>query len=152
MIRGTGSGGDDDRGIEKWTAWLMSFPAGAWLVGAAGVFIIGYGAHQLYKAWTTDLDDQLSLGRMGPTAARWTVRFSRFGMAARGVVFGIMGTFLVIAAFRSDPGEAKGVGGALHALQQQPYGPVLLAVVALGLIAYGAYELIRARYRRIETT
>ena len=152
MIRGTGGGGSDDSGAEKWTATLMSFPLGIWLVGAVGVAVIAYGARQLYKAWTTDLDDQLALGRMGPTAHRWTLRFSRFGMAARGVVFGVMGTFLVIAAFRADPSEAKGVGGALNTLQQQPYGPVLLGVVALGLIAYGAYELIRARYRRIETT
>lgn len=152
MIRGTGGGGDQESGVEQWTATLISFPLGIWLVGAAGVGVIAYGARQLYKAWTTDLDDQLALGQMGPTAHRWTLRFSRFGMAARGVVFGIMGTFLVIAAFRSDPSEAKGVGGALSALQQQPYGPVLLGVVALGFIAYGAYELIRARYRRIETT
>ena len=152
MIRGTGDGGGDDRGIEKWTAWLISFPLGIWLVGLAGAAVIGYGARQLYRAWTTDLDDQLSLGKMGPTAHAWTIRFSRFGMAARGVVFGVIGTFLVIAAFHSNPSEARGVGGALQALEQQPYGPVLLGVVALGLIAYGAYELIRARYRRIDPT
>ena len=153
MIRGTGDGGGgDDTGVEKWTAWLMSFPQGIWLVGLAGAGVIAYGARQLYRAWTTDLDDQLSLGRMGPAAHAWTIRFSRFGMAARGVVFGVIGTFLVIAALHSDPTEAKGVGGALQALQRQPYGPVLLGIVALGLISYGAYELIRARYRRIDPT
>ena len=152
MLRGTAGGDGGSDGIDKWTARLMSFPLGIWLVGAAGLFVIGYGARQLYKAWTTDLDDQLSFGRMGPTAARWTIRFSRFGMAARGVVFGVVGTFLVVAAMRSNPAEAKGMGGALQALQQQPYGPVLLGVVAVGLISYGMYELIRARYRRIETT
>ena len=151
MVRGTGDGGGGE-GIDKWTTKLMSVPLGRWLVAAAGVFVIGYGAQQLYKAWTTDLDDQLSLGRMGPAAAKWTIRFSRFGMAARGVVFGVIGTFLVIAAWHSNPTEAKGVGGALQTLQQQPYGPVLLGVVAVGLISYGIYELIRARYRRIETT
>lgn len=152
MIRGTGGGGDDDRGLEQWTAWLMSFPAGIWLVGIAGAAVALYGARQLYRAWTTDLDDQLSLGRMGPTAARWTIRFSRFGMAARGVVFAVIGGFLIAAAMHSDPSEAKGVGGALRTLEQQPYGPILLGLVALGLMAYGAYELIRARYRRIDPT
>jgi type IV secretory pathway VirB2 component (pilin) len=152
MIRGTGDGGGDDEGLEEWTATLMSFPLGIWLVGLAGASVIAYGARQLYRAWTTDLDDQLSLSRMGPTAHVWTIRFSRFGMAARGVVFGVIGAFLLIAAYRADPSEAKGVGEALQTLQQQPYGPVILGVVALGLISYGAYELIRARYRRIDPT
>ncbi len=70
-------------------------------------------------------------------------------LAARGVVFGIVGGFLLLAALRTSPGEARGVGGALKALQQQPFGPWLLGVVALGLIAYGIFELVKARYRRI---
>ena len=152
MIRGTGGGGGEDTALERWTAWLMSFPAGIWLVAAAGATVAVYGANQLYKAWTTDLDDQLSLGRMSPAGARWTVRFSRFGMAARGVVFAVIGGFLITAALHSDPSEAIGVGGALQKVQEQRYGPVLLGIVALGLMSYGAYELIRARYRRIDPT
>jgi hypothetical protein len=151
MIRGTGDSGNEDRGIEQWTAKLMSFPLGIWLVGLIGAGIIAYGARQLYRAWTVDLDDQLGLGRMGPAAHRWTLRVSRFGMAARGVVFGVIGVFLINAALKANPDEATGVGGALQALQRQPYGSALLALIALGLIAYGVYELIRARYRRIET-
>ena len=153
MIRGTGDGGgEDDTALEKWTTTLISLPAGVWLVGLAGACVAIYGARQLYRAWTTDLDDQLSFGRMGPTAARWAIRFSRFGMAARGVVFGIIGGFLIAAAMHSSPSEARGVGGALQTLSRQPYGPALLGTVALGLMAYGAYELIRSRYRRIEST
>jgi hypothetical protein len=152
MIRGTGGGSDDDRGIERWTTKLMSFPLGIWLVGMVGAGVIAYGVRQLYRAWTVDLDDQLSLGRMGAPAHRWALRVSRFGMAARGVVFGVIGVLLISAALKANPNEATGVGGALRALQQQPDGSALLALVALGLIAYGVYELIRARYRRIETT
>jgi hypothetical protein len=71
-------------------------------------------------------------------------------MAARGVVFGVIGGFLVLAAYRANPGEVKGVGEALATLQRQPYGPILLGAVALGLVAYGLYQFILARYRRIE--
>lgn len=152
MIRGTGASGDDDTALDKWTGRLISLPAGVWLVGIAGAWVAVYGARQLYRAWTTDLDDQLSFGRMGPTAARWAIRFSRFGMAARGVVFGIIGGFLIAAAMHSDASEALGVGGALQTLSRQPYGPALLGIVALGLMSFGGYELIRARYRRIEST
>jgi hypothetical protein len=34
---------------------------------------------------------------------------------------------------------------------QQPYGPWLLGVVALGLVAYGLFCLSQALYRPVET-
>jgi len=68
------------------------------------------------------------------------------------VVFAIVGLFLVIAALRHNAGEAKGLGGALAKLTHQPYGHPLLGLVALGLVAYGAYSFAEARYRRIATS
>ncbi|WP_148129269.1 DUF1206 domain-containing protein, partial [Dulcicalothrix desertica] len=73
----------------------------------------------------------------------------RFGIAARGFVFGIIGIFLVLAAIQVDGSEARGLGGTLAVLAQQPFGSWILGVVALGLIAYGIYSVIQARYRRI---
>ena len=68
-----------------------------------------------------------------------------------GIVFGVVGTFLVRAALEYDPQEARGLGGALQTLAQQPLGPWLLGAVALGLVAYGLFMLSVARYRRIRT-
>jgi hypothetical protein len=149
---GGGGGGDGDEGARDWTARLMAWPFGPWLVMLIGLAVVGYGVRQLYRGWKSDLDDQLNLGRMNATAARWTVRFSRFGIGARGVIFIVIGGFLALAGWRVDPGEAKGVGQALDSLQRQPYGPWLLGLVALGLIAYGLYEFVRAKYRRIDPT
>ena len=150
MIRGSTRAADDGDSVRDWTAWLMAFPLGVWLVGIAGLAVVGYGARQIYRGWCADLDKRLSLGRMNPAAARSTVWFSRFGIAARGLVFGIIGLFLVVAAYRHNPREVKGVGEALGTLARQPYGPYLLAAVSLGLVAYGGYQFILARYRRIE--
>jgi len=152
MIRGSAraGGADDGDSVRDWTAWLMAFPQGVWLVGIAGLAVVGYGARQIYRAWCADLDKRLTLDRMNPGAARSTVWFSRFGVAARGVVFGVIGLFLVVAAYRHNPREVKGVGEALGTLARQPYGPFLLAAVSLGLVAYGGYQFILARYRRIE--
>ena len=97
------------------------------------------------------LDKHLVLARLGATARRAVVWVSRFGQAARGVVFGMIGLFFILAAWRYNPAEAKGLAGALEALRRQPFGPWLLALVALGLIAYGIYQFVKARYRRIET-
>jgi hypothetical protein len=69
---------------------------------------------------------------------------------ARGLVFAIVGVFLVNAAIEADPGEARGLGGALRALQAQPFGRVLFGITALGLFAFGIFQLVIAYYRRID--
>ena len=72
-------------------------------------------------------------------------------LAARGVTFGILGGFLLYAGIAADPSEARGLGGALVVVAQQPSGPWLLGVVALGLTAYGLFCLSQALYRRVVT-
>jgi hypothetical protein len=147
-----GSGGSNQDNTKGWTAWLMSFPFGIWLVGIIGVLVVGFGLHQLYRAWTVKLDEELDLSQMTSTVREWTIRFGRFGLAARGVVFGIIGGFFIVAAVQTDPNEARGLGEALQTLQQQAFGPWLLGLVAFGLIAYGLYQLATAAYRRIHAT
>jgi hypothetical protein len=65
------------------------------------------------------------------------------------VVFGIVALFLIVAALCHNPNEAKGLGGALQQLAQEPLGPLLLAAVALGLMTYGVFSFTEARYRRL---
>ena len=69
---------------------------------------------------------------------------ARAGYAARGLVFTIVGSLVVIAALETDPNEAEGFGGALTTLQQQAYGPWLLALVAMGLVGYAAHCVTRS--------
>ena len=76
-------------------------------------------------------------------------RLGRLGFAARGIVFSIVGALLISAAIHAEPQEARGLGGALTMLGEQSFGPWLLGVVAVGLIAYGFYILVEARYRRM---
>jgi H+/Cl- antiporter ClcA len=80
----------------------------------------------------------------------WIISLGRMGFAARGVVFVLIGGFLILAAIRSSSSEVHGLGGALQALQQQPYGWVLLALTAIGLFAFGIFGLVQARYRHID--
>jgi len=103
----------------------------------------------LVRAFKSKLGDRLHLGQIPHETRRVVVAVSRFGLAARGVVFGIIGVFLALAAYHHNPDEARGIAGALDTLQRQPYGPWLLGVVAIGLIAYGVYEFVKARYRQI---
>lgn len=141
-----GAGGDS--GPAHWTAMVMEQPLGRWAVGIAGAATVAYGLYQLWRAWTVKLTERLDLWEMDATRRAWVVRAGRFGLAARGVVFGIIGWGLVQAALQYDPQESAGLGEALRILEGRTW---LLALVAVGLIAYGLFELIKARYRRIHT-
>ena len=149
LAMGRSGGQSGDQKASHWTAEAMSHPLGKWAVVIVGVGIAAFGLQQIYNAYRVKLDEQLSLASVSPSARRWVVRTARAGLAARGVVFTMVGGFLLLAGLRTDPGEARGVGGALQTLQQQPFGPWLLGAVGVGLAAYGIYELVRARYRRI---
>jgi hypothetical protein len=135
--------------VREWTERLLGAPFGPWLVGLAGVSVMAYGAYQIYRVIAADLAEHLDRSRLGAAAARWAVRFGRFGMTARGLVFGTIGLFLVRAALRYDAREAKGIAEALRTLASRPSPPWLLGAVAVGLVSYGLYELFEARYRRI---
>jgi len=147
LVMGAGSSGG--QGTQHWTARLLTMPMGRTLVLLAGAGVIAYGIYQLYRAYAAKLSKQLDLSPLTPEASTWVVRLSRFGIGARGVVFTIIGWFLVRAGMERDASEAGGLGEALATLERQGYGPWLLGIVALGLIAYALYELVNARYRRI---
>jgi hypothetical protein len=134
---------------KEWTATLLAQPLGQWLVGAVGVAILIAAIRQFYQAYTGKFRTELKRGEMGATAESWAVRVGQTGLAARGIVFGVIGIFLLLAAIHADPNEARGLSGAIQAIEQQPFGPWLLGIVALGLATYGLYMLVLACYRRI---
>jgi hypothetical protein len=136
-------------GVEHWTARLMAVPFGRALAMAAGLGVLGFGLAQIPRGWVTDVCKKLDVSRLDADEQQWVKRTARFGHAARGVVFAIAGWFLFQAARHYDPQEAMGMGEALTALERAPYGPWLLGVVSAGLIAFGAWQLLNARYRRI---
>jgi len=144
---GGGGGGPDD-----WTATLLQQPFGHSLVGIVGAGILAIGLFQFFRAYDAKCMEKLKPGEMNPRERRWTRRAGRLGHAAKGVVFLVIGVFLVQAALQSDPDEAHGLGGALSAVAAQPFGPYLLGLVAFGLVAFGLFMFVVARYRRIQTS
>jgi hypothetical protein len=138
---------DAHRGTAELLGW--SPPLGQFLVAVAGLSILAYALQQLACAWRTKLDEQLDLSALAAGTRRLAICASRIGIAARALVFLVAGGFLVTAAVTADPSQAKSFGESLAALRETPLGEPLLAAVALGLMAFAAYELIEARYRRI---
>ncbi|MGG6295654.1 DUF1206 domain-containing protein [Leptolyngbya sp. AN02str] len=147
LIMGTGS--SNGNATQDWTARFMAQPFGQWLVGLAGLVVIGVGISYLYQAYKAEFQRHFKRQQMTQTQLNWATWLGQFGIAARGVVFCIIGLFVVLAAVHANASEVRGLGGALAALAAQPFGAWLLGIVALGLIAYSAYSVIEARYRRI---
>jgi hypothetical protein len=146
-LLGLRAGGDEDRSAQDWTAWLMSQAFGAWLIGLVGIVIIGTGVAIAIKGWNAKFERRLTVDH---NVRPWAVAVGQIGLIARGMVFLLIGGFLTAAAIRNDPSEAKGLSGALRALQEQPYGDALIIVAGVGLIAFGVYGFVQAVYRRIE--
>ena len=148
LITGSGNGGGGG-GPQDWTAKLMDQPFGPWLVGLGGLIGIAGGLGQMAQGVTTDFKKDFKLGEMSAnerTAFTW---IGRVGLVARGIVFALLGFFLIEAALNTDPNRAKGLDGALQTLAQQPFGPWLLGFVALGLVAFGLYSLMSARWIQV---
>jgi hypothetical protein len=146
ILLGAGDSGQD---AQDWTARAFSQPLGTWAVGLVGVGVIVNGLLQFVRAYTAKFKDKLRLHDMDAMQIEAVTRIGRAGYSARGVAFGIIGFFLVSAAMHANPEEARGLGGALSALAEQPFGPWLLGAVAAGLVAYGVFALVEARFRRM---
>lgn len=143
----SGGGGNSK---QDWTAIVMQQPLGRWLVGLAGAITIGIGFYRIYKAYKTKFRKKLNMGELNQKQRKLLINISRFGIAARGVVFTMTGFFVIQAAKGYNPEKVKGLDGALFTLTQQPFGKLLLAIMALGLSAYAIYLFIEARYMRIQ--
>ncbi|HEX4678817.1 MAG TPA: DUF1206 domain-containing protein [Gaiellaceae bacterium] len=131
------------------TAGIFGWPAGTWIVGAAGVVTIGIALYQGYRGITKEFLKDSKVEEMKPEVKRWISRVGMIGHLARMVVFGLIGIFLLKAAIDYNPKQAVGLDGALAKLTHYSYGPFLLGVVAAGLIAFAIYSLSDARYRKI---
>ncbi|WP_254174234.1 DUF1206 domain-containing protein [Planktothrix pseudagardhii] len=148
LVMGAATGGGNSQ--QDWTAFVLAQPWGNWLVATLGAFIIGLGFYMFYKAYKTKFTQELDLRNLEPKKQNLLINICRLGIFARGIVFVIIGFFLIQAARFTNPNEVKGIDGALQTLKQQPFGKFLLTLVALGLVAYGIYMAVKAIYKRIE--
>ena len=142
----TGAGGGGGNGEEKASAWLLQQPFGAPLLGLAGAAVLGAGLAQVWYGAKRGYRKRLDLPAQH---RRWMDRVCQVGLIARGVVLAIVGGFLGYAAFTSSPDRAKGVPEALNYVHGLPFGPWLYGAIAAGLVAFGAYGLIEAAFRRV---
>lgn len=140
-----GGKGEEDRA----TAYVLDLPAGQLLVAAVGLAFLAAGGFNFYRGLTRNFREKLKLRELSEAEDRAYTVIGVAGFVARGVVFSLIGVFLVRAAYQYDAKEAVGLDGALSEIVHTPYGPLLLGLVAAGLFAFGLYSFVEARYREV---
>jgi len=152
IVLGSGGQQSQNQQAHKTTAALFDWPAGRWVVGIAGLCIIGAGLWNLYRGLAKKFEKRWRTGQMGQTERKWGCRVGIAGHVARGIVFSLIGVFVTKAAVEYDPKDAIGLDGALQKLANASYGPYLLGLTAAGLLCYGVFCLVDARYRDVSTS
>lgn len=147
IAAGSGSSGGNSK--QAWTAQILQNDWGAWLIGAVALGAFGAAAAQLQRAFRHTYMRKLKRYEMNHKEQQAVRRAGTAGFIGRGVVFAMIGWFYLRAAIQSDASEVGGVGKVLATLQQQAWGPWLLGLVALSLLAYAVYCGFLAKYRRI---
>lgn len=142
---GSGGGGGGDTASAK----LMGATGGRILVGLVGAVLVGVGVAMAAKGIKRSFTEEMELGRLQQRTRRAVVGLGAVGHTARGVVVGLVGGLVIAAAVTVDPEKARGFDAALKALAGQPAGPWLLCIAAAGLICFGAFSVIDARYHRL---
>src|SRR5688572_566451 len=129
----------------------FQWPFGDWVVVLAGLALIAFAVSQVFAAISGRLERNLDVQELRREAGEWAVRVSQFGVAARAVVFALLGWTIVAAGWSRNPSDVGNTASSLRTLAEQPgaLGRWLLGVTAAGFVAYGFYEMIHARYLHI---
>ena len=142
-------GGQGGRSQQEWTAELLGHQYGQLVVGLIGIGLVAIGVLVLFRGISQSFEENLRTSEMPTGARRPVLLLGTAGHVARGVIFGLVGAFVFAAAVTFDAEESVGVDGALKKLLARPYGPLMLALVALGLLCFGLFSFVEARYRKV---
>jgi uncharacterized protein DUF1206 len=141
-----GSGRSSAQSQQQHTAGVFGWPGGRVLVAAVGVVVIAVGVQQVWSGLSGRFRKQVDLAGAPPRTAKVVTRLGQVGFPAKGIALVLVGGLLGWAAISYDPAKASGLDGALRTVLAAPGGRVLLTLVAVGIAAFGAFSLARARY------
>jgi hypothetical protein len=142
----TGASPDSSDQTQSISAQLLATPGGVVLLVVLGLAVAAIGVYFVVKGARKKFLDDVALP--GGTRAKTATGLGIVGYISKGIAIAIVGVLFIVAAFTADASEATGLDGALKSLAGLPFGTVILLVVAFGLVAYGVYCMIRARYAK----
>lgn len=147
-ITAAGGGGGGGGGRQQATAGVFGLPGGRFIVGLIGLVVLVVGVVKVVEGWQKKFLEDMD-APSDHRARTVLERVGQVGNIAKGIAIGLVGVLLAVAAIRFNPEQPIGLDAALKGLAAQPYGPYLLAAVALGLVAYGVFCFFDARYHRV---
>ena len=151
LARGLRASDASDAKVQSWTAAILSWPMGEWVVAIIGAIAAAYGVSEIIAAVKGNDDEKMDLSSIPRPTARMLHRICRFGVAARALLIVALGVLLIRAAVQHDPGEAAGLRGSILELAGAGPQTWMLALIAVGLIAYALDQALHARYRHIHS-
>jgi hypothetical protein len=128
---------------------VLAYPAGEWAAAAVGLLAIAIGLYQFVVAYKADFKKDLKREEMSQAEFDTVVLLGRLGFFGRGVVFTLVGWFIFQGGLHRDPNRVHGYSGAFLFLLAQPYGHLLVGLVAIGFIALGFHSFASARWIRL---
>ncbi len=138
--------------VVTWAAGVLALPFGPLILGAIGAALIVSGAYLFYRASQEPFGEMLDRRVLSHRTRKAIALAARGGTAARALIFMICGLFVIRAAIADSADAVGDVGDALATIERAAFGPLLLGVVGVGFVAYGVYQLAKARYQRISST
>ena len=135
---------------QRLVADVLAWPGGELLVGGAGVFVIAVALAQFVLVWKRTYATEIRMHARTP-AGRKVIHFlAWYGYAARGVILGVLGYFLVRGAVTRDPKAVGDTDTAFDFVGGGLIGDSAFAIIAVGTIAYGVFMYVNAWYYRFE--
>ncbi|MEU9028924.1 DUF1206 domain-containing protein [Streptomyces sp. NPDC048383] len=148
LVGGSAGTRAGDESSKEYTARVLEWPLGRVLVGAFGAVLAIVGVVIVVRSLMRKFEKNLRTGEMSPTTRRIVAGLGLVGGMACGVVAVVTGLFVLLAAVRFDPNQARGLDQTLRSFAATPVGPVLLIAAALGLLVFGLYSFCEARWRK----
>ncbi len=145
----TGSGSGSGGGSESMLAKVMSQRHGQLLVGAIACIYLGKAIYQIYRAYSGNYKKKVKEQQLDEKTQKLLVVSGIAGYTARGIVVGIIAFLTFRAALTADSDNGGSTKEAFDFLQFE-FGTLVLGIIALGLVLYGIYMLIKARHRVVD--
>jgi len=138
---------------ERLVAETFTWPLGEWMVILGGLCLLGFAVYQIFRGAMIDLGRHFDLEGLRRDTGEWAVAACRAGLAARGIVFGIVAWYLIQAGITGRASKSADTADAIRVVANwpEPLGSWLLAGVGAGLVAYGVFQALNVKYRAIRT-
>ncbi len=142
----TATGGGSSGNTDSTTSKVMDLPGGQFIVGVVAIGIIVYGGLLIYRGWTEKYMEKLDAGgQSGKDGSAFRI-LGKVGYIGKGISIMIVGGLFAYAAITHKAKKSGGLDQALQTVLQQPFGQILLLLIALGIACYGLFCFTRVRH------